>query len=161
MTANDTPSGRPFCSTDQTTLLREFMEEAREHLDSLEPDLLSLENTPASLKQDVINRIFRGIHSIKGSAALVGLATLRDFSHLVENVLLRMLGGDLAPTPERIDVLLAAVDRLRQLIQAGPDAGQVDLGRERESLAALQAPAPQPPPATAPDAPQSVSGPGA
>jgi diguanylate cyclase (GGDEF)-like protein len=134
---------------DQTSLLIEFGEEARDHLDHIEPDLLALEKNPAGLDKEVINRIFRAIHSIKGSAALVGLATLRDFSHLVESVLLRVRAGELTPTPEHIDVLLGAVDRLRQLIDAGPSGGLVDLRREREGLAALQGGQTRtPPPAT-------------
>ncbi len=138
MSPNDTFPGKPSSIPDQATLLHEFGEEARDHLDHIEPDLLALEKNPADLEKDVINRVFRAIHSIKGSAALVGLETLRDFSHLVESVLLRIRGGELAPTPERIDVLLGAVDKLRQLIQAGPSGGEVDLQRERESLIALQ-----------------------
>ncbi|MFH1034199.1 MAG: diguanylate cyclase [Pseudomonadota bacterium] len=138
MSPSETPTGKHTGLNEQTALLREFGEEAREHLDHIEPDLLALEKDPASLEKDVINRIFRAIHSIKGSAALVGLAALRDFSHLVENVLLRVRAGELAPTPERIDVLLGAVDRLRQLIEAGPSGGAVDLERERRGLLAMQ-----------------------
>ena len=58
------------------SLLHEFITESREHLESSEPDLLILEADGANAGEDVINKIFRAIHSIKGAAGFFGFESL-------------------------------------------------------------------------------------
>ncbi len=128
----------------EADLLVSFAEEAREHLDQIEPDLLALEGGEAEAVQAALNRVMRAVHSIKGAAALVGLTELKDFSHLVENVLTRLRQGSLDAGPEAVDTLLLAVDRLRRMIGQPPQEHRVPASEELPGLYALQEAAPAP-----------------
>ena len=73
------------------SLLQEFLTESREHLESIEPDLLVLEAEGAEAGDEVINKIFRAIHSIKGAAGFFGFERLKNLSHVMESVLMRIV----------------------------------------------------------------------
>jgi diguanylate cyclase (GGDEF)-like protein len=120
-------------------LLRNFVDEAREHLDQVEPDLLALEEAGGEQTQAALNRILRAVHSIKGAAALVGLPALRDLGHLVENVLTRLRSGEMRLEPAVVDHLLAALDRLRQMVELPPAEQRLPGRDDLPGLYALQA----------------------
>lgn len=96
--------------------LQLFLDEMAEHLDTLETDLLDLERLGADPER--IGRIFRAAHTIKGTAATVGLEGLARLTHAMETLFDRVRAGELAVTPEVMAPLLAAVDLLREMLAA-------------------------------------------
>lgn len=103
-------------SINDESLLLEFVIESREHLASIEPDLLALEKDGKSVDPEIINRVFRAIHSIKGASGFFGLEALKALSHSMESVLMIMRDGKLEPTAAIMDPLLVGVDRLRLML---------------------------------------------
>jgi two-component system chemotaxis sensor kinase CheA len=103
-------------SINDESLLLEFVIESREHLASIEPDLLELEEDGKSVDPEIINRVFRAIHSIKGASGFFGLEALKALSHSMESVLMIMRDGKLEPTAAVMDPLLIGVDRLRLML---------------------------------------------
>ncbi|MCP4404567.1 MAG: chemotaxis protein CheA [bacterium] len=96
-------------------LIREFIAEAEEHLFTLEPNLLRLEKYPDN--KEIVNEIFLATHSIKGTAAYVGLSHISNFTHSLENLLDRLRKGSLSPSAALIDTLLQGVDTLKRLVR--------------------------------------------
>ncbi len=90
-----------------------FQPEAEEHLQVVSDCLLSLEgnNNP-----DDINRLFRAIHTVKGSAAQVGLRRLGAIAHRVEDLIGRLRDGEIQPSPAVVDLCLASVDVLKKTL---------------------------------------------
>jgi len=95
-------------------ILEFFQPEAEEHLQIVSDCLLSLEgnNNP-----EEINRLFRAIHTVKGSAAQVGLRRLGSIAHRVEDLIGRLRDGELEPSPEIVDICLESVDVLRKTLR--------------------------------------------
>jgi two-component system chemotaxis sensor kinase CheA len=127
-------------------ILQTFVEESREHLADVESELLKAEASPGQTPAEVINQVFRCVHSIKGGAGFLGLERIKELSHQLENVVGLMREGHLAPSSQTITVLLLATDRLRELVE---DVDHSNLMEIAPMLAALQevlAPAPTPEP---------------
>ena len=96
-------------------LLNDFFMEAREHLANIETQLLAVEQDPNN--RDAVHTIFRGFHTIKGLAGFLELAAIQNVAHEVETALDLARNGQLAITPEVIDVVLAASDYLKTELQ--------------------------------------------
>jgi chemosensory pili system protein ChpA (sensor histidine kinase/response regulator) len=94
-------------------ILEFFRPEAEEHLQIVADCLLSLEgnNNP-----EEINRLFRAIHTVKGSAAQVGLRRLGGIAHRVEDLIGRLRDGELRPSPSIVDLCLESVDVLKKTL---------------------------------------------
>jgi two-component system chemotaxis sensor kinase CheA len=93
-----------------------FFEESFEGLDAMESGLLNLsEGTP---DVEVINTIFRAAHSIKGGAGTFGFVNVSEFTHVMETLLDEMRNGDREVTGESTNLLLDAVDVLREMLTA-------------------------------------------
>jgi chemosensory pili system protein ChpA (sensor histidine kinase/response regulator) len=90
-----------------------FQPEAEEHLQIVSDCLLSLEgnNNPED-----INRLFRAIHTVKGSAAQVGLRRLGAIAHRVEDLIGRLRDGEIEPSPAVVDLCLTSVDVLKKTL---------------------------------------------
>jgi len=97
-------------------ILNEFIQEARDHLAEIEPDLLELERQGSRATKEVVNRIFRAIHSTKGGASFLAFDALTRFSHAMENVLMLVRDGQLVPSSAVVDLLLRGVDVLRAML---------------------------------------------
>jgi two-component system chemotaxis sensor kinase CheA len=82
---------------DDPELLAEFVTEAREHLSDVEGQFLEIEAGGGNVDVDLVNTVFRGIHSIKGAAGFLGLTTVNKLAHSLENVLGRMRNLELTP----------------------------------------------------------------
>lgn len=91
-----------------------FLNEASDIVESLEADLLELENN--SEDADLINKIFRSVHTLKGSAGTVGLDRMRDFTHVTENLLEKVRSGKTQITGEIIDVSLKYLDVTKMML---------------------------------------------
>lgn len=91
-----------------------FFEECSEGIEIMESGLLNLTNNS---DPEVINTIFRAAHSIKGGGSTFGFADVSDFTHGMETILDEMRNSRLEVTPEIVQLLLASVDCLREMIQ--------------------------------------------
>jgi two-component system chemotaxis sensor kinase CheA len=96
-----------------------FLEEAGELLPELENALLELEEDPSD--SDLINRVFRALHTIKGSGAMFGFEDIAEFTHEVETVYDKVRNGELTVNKEILDLSLTAKDQIQSLLFA-PDA---------------------------------------
>ncbi len=146
-------------------ILQGFIEESLEHLADIENDLLAIEERGADIDEDLVNKVFRAAHSIKGGAGFMGLTTIQELSHATENVLGLIRSKKLIPTPEIINVLLIASDQLQSMIEDVHNSNEVDISAHLVPLNAIAdgtysqsaadppqrpakaAPPPEPPPA--------------
>jgi len=95
-------------------LLREFLVESHEHLDQMEADLVALEASPED--EEALARVFRAVHTIKGTCGFFGMPRLEALAHAGENVLTKLLGGDLSFSRAVADVLLRFEDAVRAIL---------------------------------------------
>jgi two-component system chemotaxis sensor kinase CheA len=115
-------------------LLQELIVESAEHLAAIEPDLLSLEKEGGQVSSELINRIFRAMHSIKGGFAFFGLTHIVNLSHAMESVLMRVRDGEMSVTPRITDALLGGVDKLRVLLEDVRGSENIPIEKELEPL---------------------------
>jgi two-component system chemotaxis sensor kinase CheA len=95
-------------------VLSDFIAEAREHLETIEPSLLELEKNPEQL--EILNDIFRPMHSLKGASGFLNLNGINQLAHRAENILDALRKGSLANDADIMDLILAATDALRQML---------------------------------------------
>ena len=112
-----------------------FREETRELLADLEAALIELEERPDD--GELIGRIFRALHTIKGSGSMFGREALASFTHQVESVFDMVRNGELAVSRELITCALAARDQISCLLDAPEGDEQSVADRSREVLASL------------------------
>jgi len=120
-----------------------FVEDTREHLADIESCLMDMEHGGADIDEELVNKVFRAAHSIKGGAGFLNLQNTRDLGHKLENVLHMIRGREIAPDTRVINILLGGFDRLRSLVESGPagDAEDIsDLLAELSSLAVAHLP---------------------
>lgn len=108
----------------------EFTSEAEELLDTLSRDLVELETQGQNVRPELVNKIFREVHSLKGLAGMLGFGDISELSHSLEDMLDRLRMGKIPVTRELIDLLFDSVDGLNRLVIAINDAsmsGLVDM----------------------------------
>lgn len=118
-------------------ILQGFIEESLEHLADIENDLLAVEEGGENIDEDLVNKVFRAAHSIKGGAGFMGLTTIQDLAHAAENVLGMIRSKKLIPAPEIINVLLIAMDQLQSLIEDVQNSNAVDISSHLTPLNAI------------------------
>ena len=101
-----------------------FFTESAEHVETIETGLLELEQRPQDL--DLLNRIFRAAHSVKGNAGMFNFTAIGGLTHKMENVLDLLRNEKMPVTPSVIDVLLRALDGLKSLLDAAQGGAEVD-----------------------------------
>lgn len=109
-------------------MLKEFLIEIKELLEKLENDFVELESNPAD--SDLINEIFRSVHTIKGGAGMMGSEKLQMVSHRMEDILNKLRKGECTISPDITDPLLAGLDVLKQLansLEEGDDSANIDI----------------------------------
>jgi two-component system chemotaxis sensor kinase CheA len=109
-------------------IVGEFLMESHENLDQIDRDLVELEQEPNS--RDLISRIFRAIHTIKGTSGFLAFSRLETLAHAGESLLSRLRDGVQPVTPETITTLLATIDGVRSLLAAieqNGNEGDVDV----------------------------------
>ncbi|MEM9759274.1 MAG: chemotaxis protein CheW [Pseudomonadota bacterium] len=114
-----------------------YVEEALEHLDGIEDVLLEIESGGANADPDLVNKVFRGIHSVKGGAGFFGLDNIKDLGHDMENVLNMIRNKELVPTPEIVSVLLASADLLQQMFDDLAGSNERDISESIQALRAI------------------------
>lgn len=115
-------------------LLAEFIVESNEHLADIENELLAIEEAGASIDVDLVNKVFRGVHSIKGAAGFLGLTTIKELAHSLENVLNKVRSQELVPDSENTTVMLRAGDTLRVLINDATNSNGTDVSDQIADL---------------------------
>ena len=114
-----------------------FIQESLEHLANIENDFLAIEEAGGNLDQELINKVYRTAHSIKGGAGFMGLTNIKNLTHEMENILGKFRNSELAPDPESINILLLASDTLRDLINNINTSNEVDISEHIEALSAI------------------------
>nr|WP_318683579.1 chemotaxis protein CheA [uncultured Acetatifactor sp.] len=112
---------------DVSQYLEIFLDETKEHLQSLNTQVLELESDPENA--DTINEIFRAAHSLKGMAGTMGYKRMQTLTHDMENVFSEVRNGNIKVTPDMIDVLFHCLDALEEYnnnIQETADEGTND-----------------------------------
>lgn len=98
---------------DDPEILFSFLQEAREHLDTIEDDILKLER---EWSEDLVHSIFRAMHTIKGVAGFIGLRGIKSLSHRLENLLDQLRMGNITISSTCVDILLQGSDKLNSLV---------------------------------------------
>ena len=132
-------------SEDDMEILIDFVSEARENLDTIEVNLIDLEQDPSN--KDIINDIFRPFHTIKGVSGFLSLAKINKLAHTTENLLDSARSGDFFINNIATDAILESVDTLKKLIDRvsqGLETGfkqpddDIDVNALRDKLQRLQ-----------------------
>ncbi len=124
-------------SIEDDEILQGFIEESLEHLADIENDLLAIEEAGADIDDELVNKVFRAAHSIKGGAGFMGLTVIQELAHAAENVLGMIRSRQLIPNPDIINVLLLASDELQQLIENVEESNEVDISEHLSALNAI------------------------
>ncbi len=112
-----------------------FIQEARELLTEIEEVLLEMEETPDD--SDLINRLFRAFHTLKGGGGMFGFDTITEVTHHIETVLDSVRAGDLSITKELISLSLSIHDALKDILSQGEEAELTQ--RDRDLIAQCEA----------------------
>lgn len=146
-------------SIDLSNYLDIFADEAREHLQALNQALLDFEKEPGNT--EFVNVMFRSAHTLKGMSATMGFTEVAELTHKMENLLSPIRQGELACTPEIVDLLFKCLDALQDMVEAhiSQEEHEADISTLVAELLRLTvsgpSPAPAPMPAT-PDLPPSA-----
>ena len=119
-------------------IVREFLLESNENLAQLDLDLVTLEKEPG--ERETLARVFRTLHTVKGTAGFLGLAKLLGVSHAAESLLSRLRAGDLSFNAEIATALLSVVDAVRKMLaalEASSDEGDGDYSALIQTLERL------------------------
>ena len=106
---------------DMQEILEDFLVEAFELVEQIDHDLVELESNPEDL--ELLNRIFRVAHTVKGSSSFLNFDVLTKLTHHMEDVLNKARHGDLKITPDIMDVVLESIDRMKTLLNCIRDNG--------------------------------------
>lgn len=110
---------------DTNQYMEMFLEESREHLQSLNDGLLTLENDPDDVS--VVNDIFRNAHTIKGMSATMGFNKIAELTHDMENVFDLLRKEQMKVTSDIMDTLFKTIDSLEQMIESVGEGGPEDV----------------------------------
>lgn len=118
-------------------LLNEFLTETAESIDVVDVELVKLEQDPNN--KQVLDNIFRLVHTIKGTCGFLGLPRLESVAHSSENVLGKFRDGELDVTPAAVTVVLASLDRIKSILAGLEETEQEPEGDDSELIAKLDA----------------------
>lgn len=121
-------------SMDNKELINSFVQEANEGLADIENDLLNIEAAGAAVDPELVNKVFRTIHSIKGTSGFIGLRTIGTLAHEMENVLNMIRNKELAANSAITDALLAGADKLRTMVGNVDDSNNESVTEQIERL---------------------------
>jgi two-component system, chemotaxis family, sensor kinase CheA len=114
-----------------------FVEESLDNVNDLEEALFALENDMQS--KDLIERIFRAMHSLKGGGAMFGFNHLSDFTHHLENIFDKVRNDNLDVTHDLISLTFSAVDEIKYLLDKGDLTEREDLDSFHQFIGQIQA----------------------
>ncbi|WP_419787737.1 chemotaxis protein CheW [Pseudodesulfovibrio sp.] len=113
-----------------------FKEEAYDLLSELEGALLELEQSPDDM--DLVNQVFRALHTIKGSGAMFGFEDIAEFTHEVESTFDMVRNGDLPVTPQLCSLALKSRDYIKKMLDSSEQSDVVDPEMMQEILSGLR-----------------------
>ena len=116
-------------------LMAAFIEDSKEHLESIESDIMALESLEGAHDEELVNRIFRTAHSIKGAAGFFGLTAIGSLAHKLENALHLMRDQKLRPDRPTCQILLEGFDQLSAMVNDTEGSECLDIS---EMLARIQ-----------------------
>src|ERR687884_722514 len=131
-------------------LLREFLTETSEHLDTVDLELVRFEQDPNNEK--ILANIFRLVHTIKGTCGFLGLPRLEALAHAAETLMGKFRDG-MAVTTDAVSLILMTLDRIKEILgelernAVEPEGSDIDLIGGLERMATEPAPALAPEPA--------------
>jgi two-component system chemotaxis sensor kinase CheA len=105
----------PFTDPEMAEIFESFLVESQELLESLSQDLMTIESTPDDL--DLINRIFRSFHTVKGTSSFMGFTDISGITHEAEDLLNKLRRSELTINQDIIDVLLDVTDWIEKLLE--------------------------------------------
>ena len=114
--------------------LQMYIEESLDHLADIESDLLAIEEGGENIDVDLVNNVFRAAHSIKGGAGFMGLTTIKELAHYLENVLGLIRNLELVPDSAKISILLKGFDQLETLLKEIETSNDVDISEHLNAL---------------------------
>lgn len=114
--------------------LQMYIEESLDHLADIESDLLTIEEGGENIDLDLVNNVFRAAHSVKGGAGFMGLTTIKNLAHHLENVLGMIRNSELIPDSEKISILLKGFDELENLLKNIQTSNDIDISIHVQAL---------------------------
>ncbi len=111
-------------------LTSEFLVETNESLDALDLDFVTLEKNPGDM--EIINNIFRVMHTIKGTCGFLGLQRLEKLAHAAENIMDKLREGAFEASPEIVSLILEANDRIKGIIEELEETGEEPAGEDSD-----------------------------
>lgn len=127
---------------DDDETLQAFKEESHEHLDGIESDLLAIEEAGADIDQELVNKVFRAMHSIKGGAGFLGMNAVKTLAHAAEDLLNKIRNKQLVPNPSVISSLLDAADLVNRLLNQPKGAIELDISGPLSAINDILSPSP-------------------
>jgi two-component system chemotaxis sensor kinase CheA len=118
-------------------LIKEFVNESREHLTTIEADLLAIEEGGSEIDVELVNKVFRAAHSIKGASGFFGLTKVKELAHKAETILDMVRSKKMTPNAEITNLLLAAFDQLREMVNHIEESADADISELMTSLTGL------------------------
>jgi two-component system chemotaxis sensor kinase CheA len=104
-----------FVNEDMKEFIEDFLVESKELIEKVDQELVELEKTPDDL--NLLNSIFRAVHTIKGTSSFIGIVRITEFTHDVESVLNKLRNVELKLNSEIMDIVLKSVDVIREMMQ--------------------------------------------
>lgn len=126
------------------SIFDDFVIESREHIDSIQENLMVLEGTMESPEYEIVNKLFRAVHTIKGGAGFLGLSQISKLSHSMENLMSNIREGINKVDVEHIDTLLDALDMLTIMIDNPSESNNTDISditQRLDNLSSSESPA--------------------
>ncbi len=115
-------------------LIPEFIEESLEHLKNIEEDIIILEKGAAD--NELLNRVFRVVHSIKDGSTFLGLKNIERLSKKMEDIFNRVRSNDLESTSRTFSSFLKSIDKLREMLESSEESDSFDIGTNLKELEA-------------------------
>ena len=100
---------------DMQEILDEFIQEAEEILENLDQELIELENDPTN--RELLNQIFRGMHTLKGGAGFLGLESIINLAHIIESIFDKLRNNEMQLDSSKMDTILEGIDIIKNAIE--------------------------------------------
>lgn len=118
-------------------MLDEFVSESRDHMATIEEDFLTLEKQKDNPDSELVNKVFRAIHTIKGCAGFLGMTNINELAHVMETLLSMVRNGEIKPELRFVDPLLEGVDKLNSLLDNVEKSNEIDISVIHRKLSEL------------------------
>ncbi|NPA03488.1 MAG: chemotaxis protein CheA [Epsilonproteobacteria bacterium] len=123
---------------DMQEILDEFLQEAEEILENLDQELIELENDPTN--KELLNQIFRGMHTLKGGAGFLGLESVIELAHVIESIFDKLRNDEMVLDSNKMDIILEGIDIIKSSIESLRTSNEIpDKSEIKDILEKLQA----------------------